>query len=142
MTRDEALLAILAASQGRYYTPAQIQKAAFLVSENLPNLVSRGTKYRFEPYDYGPFDRTVYDDCETMQAQGSVEITQGPRWRYYAATDSGVVAGQAILASMSEKDRNYILEVSKWVRSLSFEQLVKSIYEKYPKMKENSIFRG
>jgi len=142
MTRDDVLLAILAASGGRNYTPAQIQKAVFLVTENLPRLVTKGPKYRFEPYDYGPFDRSVYTDCEALEADGDVEILQGPRWKYYAPTDSGIDRGNRILSSIPELDRKYIVEVSKWVRSLTFEQLVKSIYNKYPKMKANSIFRG
>jgi hypothetical protein len=142
MTRDDALLAILAASGGRNYAPAQIQKAVFLITENLPRLVTKGPKYQFEPYDYGPFDRHVYTDCETLAAAGKVEILQGPRWKYYTATDEGVKRGNEILNSLSEIDRKYIVMVSNWVRSLTFEQLVKSIYQKYPKMKVNSIFRG
>jgi uncharacterized protein YwgA len=142
MTRDEALLAVLAASGGRNYAPAQIQKAIFLVTENLPALVTKGPKYHFEPYDYGPFDRRVYSDCEVLATAGKVEILQGPRWKYYAATNAGVDRGKTILNSLSKSDSDYIVSVSNWVRSLTFEQLVKSIYDKYPKMKVNSIFRG
>jgi hypothetical protein len=84
----------------------------------------------------------VYSDCEVLAAQGKVEILQGPRWKYYAATDAGVDRGKEILNSLSKLDSDYIVSVSNWVRSLTFEQLVKSIYQKYPKMKVNSIFRG
>jgi uncharacterized protein len=142
MTRDDVLLAILAASGGRNYTPAQIQKAVFLVTENLPRLVTKGPKHHFEPYDYGPFDRHVYTDCEALAVEGEAEILQGPRWKYYAATDAGADRGNKILKKMSEPDRKYIVDVSKWVRSLTFEQLVQAIYDKYPKMKVNSIFRS
>ena len=39
-------------------------------------------------------------------------------------------------------DRPPIEQVSKFVRSLSFEQLVSAIYKAYPRMKANSVFRG
>jgi hypothetical protein len=37
--------------------------------------------------------------------------------------------------------REYIASVASWVRQLSFQQLVASIYNKYPEMKANSVFR-
>jgi uncharacterized protein len=142
MTRQDVLLAILAASGGRNYTPAQIQKGVFLVTENLPALVTEGRNYHFEPYDYGPFDKNVYVDCETLSVSGEADVLQGPRWKYYTASDEGVQKGLAILERMAPEDRKYVHTVSEWVRSISFDQLVKSIYEKYPHMKANSIFRG
>jgi hypothetical protein len=130
MTRSEVLLAILAASDGRPYTPVQIQKAAFLVTKNLPSLIDVGPSYIFSAYDYGPFDSNVYNDAQTMQLDGCVEITQpqGARWNQYAASDKGVERGQCILSRLDERQRDYIVSVSQWVRSLTFEQLVRAIY--------------
>ena len=143
MTRQEVLLAILAAAGGRSFTPAQIQKATFLVSTNLPNLVDWGQPYNFIPYDYGPFDHGVYADAEVMQANGEAEIRPSPhgRWNLYAASEIGVGRGTAILNGMDERSREYITKIVDWVRSLSFQQLVKAIYDQYPQMRENSIFR-
>ena len=59
VTRSEMLLAILAASNGRPYTPVQMQKATFLVTRNLPHLVDIGQNYVFAPYDYGPYQYRV-----------------------------------------------------------------------------------
>jgi hypothetical protein len=144
MTRSEALLAILAASGGRPYTPAQIQKAAFLVTRNLPALVTDGRPYNFVPYDYGPFDQSVYADAEAMRASGIVEISPSPhgRWNMYSASDLGVDQGAQLLNAMNERNRDYVTRVSAWVRSLRFEELVKAIYAQYPEMRANSIFRG
>jgi hypothetical protein len=144
MTRSEVLLAILAASEGRPFTPVQIQKAAFLVTTNLPRLVNAGPNFGFVPYDYGPFDQSVYSEAETLAAQRDVEITrrEGVRWNQYAASDKGIERGTKILDKMSESQRDYVKKISQWVRALSFEQLVKAIYAQYPDMKENSIFRG
>jgi uncharacterized protein len=144
MTRSDMLLAILAAAGGRAYTPVQIQKAAFLVTENIPHIVENGPNYEFEPYDYGPFDQQVYGDAETLQRDGHVEIVrqEGSHWNRYAASEDGVAMGEEILATLAERDRQYIRTVSQWVRGQSFERLVKSIYDAYPRMKANSVFRG
>jgi hypothetical protein len=39
MDRCELVLAVLTSAEGRPYTPAQLQKAVFLISRNLPRLV-------------------------------------------------------------------------------------------------------
>jgi hypothetical protein len=59
VTRQQLLLAILAAAKGRSYSPVQIQKAVFLITRNLPGLVTEGEGIDFHPYDYGPFDSEV-----------------------------------------------------------------------------------
>jgi hypothetical protein len=144
MTRDEVLLAILAASNGRPYTPVQVQKAVFLVTRNLPRLVSQGSNFNFEPYDYGPFDQNVYAEAEALRRAGLAEIIQqdGVRWNRYAASDLGIDRGGLILARMTERERTYIEKVATWVRAQTFEGLVKSIYDQYPEMRVNSVFRG
>jgi uncharacterized protein len=144
MTRREVLLAILAASQGRPYTPVQIQKATFLVTRNFTDLVNAGQSFDFVPYDYGPFDQNVYSEAEALWRGGEVEITrrEGANWNQYAASDSGIERGNHILHGMQERQREYITRVSRWVRALSFEDLVRSIYVQYPEMRANSVFRG
>ena len=117
MTRDDVLLAILAASNGRPYTPVQIQKAVFLVTRNLPRLVTQGNNFDFEPYDYGPFDQNVYAEAEALSRNGLAEIIRqdGVRWNKYAASDTGVGRGEQILESMTERERSYVREVAQWV---------------------------
>jgi hypothetical protein len=144
MTRSDVLLAILAASQGRPLTPVQIQKATFLVTRHFPGLIRHGPRYNFTPYDYGPFDQAVYTDAQLLARAGHVEIArrEGVNWNQYSASDAGIAQGEAILDSMPQNERNYVRRVSAWVRSLSFEDLVRAIYEQYPEMRVNSIFRG
>lgn len=143
MNRKELVLATLASAEGRLFTPVQIQKAVFLLSRNLPDLVNEGHGYAFEPYDYGPFDASVYYDANALNSEGDAIIANSStgRWKTYAASEKGVVRGQAILASLPAGKREYIKRVSDWVRSLDFSTLVKSIYEAYPEMRANSIFK-
>ena len=143
MTRDDLILCILTAAQGQTLTPVQIQKAAFLVTENLPNLVTSGPRFRFEPYDYGPFDRSVYLSAEGLRVNGLCEINRDPtgRWNHYSSTDEGLREGSAIIDKLPSEHAKYLNEVVAWVRKQSFSSLVKSVYDAYPEMRANSIFR-
>lgn len=143
MSRGDLVLALLASAAGRAYSPAQLQKSAFLVTTNLPSLVTVGPPFDFQPYDYGPFDRNVYVEAQALRDRGEAEIATAPwgRWVTYAATQAGITHGDAILCALSQPTQNYIQEVSKWALAQSFSSLVKSIYDAYPAMREKSIFR-
>lgn len=144
MTRQELLLTVLACAEGRPFSPVQIQKALFLISKRMPELVTEGPGYQFVPYDYGPFDSSVYSDAAVLAAQGEVVISPSGvgNWNTYAVSDAGLESGQLSMAFLSERAQTYLKEVSDWVRAQSFASLVKAIYDAYPEMRANSIFRG
>jgi hypothetical protein len=144
VNRRDLVLAILAAANGRSYTPVQIQKAVFVICDQLPHLIDDGPGFNFQPYDYGPFDSDVYSEIATLRHDGAAIIAPSGvgNWNTYAATDAGVDRGDEFLYQvMKEEDRAYIEQISNWVRSLNFATLVKSIYEAYPRMRANSIFK-
>jgi hypothetical protein len=144
MTRQELLLTVLACAEGRPFTPVQIQKALFLISKRMPGIVTSGPIYEFAPYDYGPFDSTVYSDAGALAARGDVVIAPSGtgNWSTYAVSDAGIAHGKATLAAADARAQKYVKEVSDWVRAQSFSSLVKAIYDAYPEMKANSIFKG
>lgn len=144
MNRRELVLAVLACAGGQPYSPVQLQKAVFLITENVGRVIDRGPGFRFEPYDYGPFDSSVYAEADAIQLQGGALIAPSAsgRWNTYAASDLGVARGKELLSQIGAGERDYIERVSNWVRAQTFSGLVRSIYEAYPKMKERSIFRG
>lgn len=144
MDRQDVLIAVLAAAEGRPYQPVQIQKAMFLLARNLPELVDEGPGFAFEPYDYGPFDVDVYNVADDLKREGLAEIGHSHlgRWKTYAATGAGIRDGNRVLDSMTVRARTYLREVSTWVLGQSFGSLVRSIYDAYPDMRVNSVFRG
>jgi hypothetical protein len=144
MDRREVLLAVLAAGRGRQFSPVQIQKAIFLINKNLPHLTHGGPSYNFLPYNYGPFDRSVYIEAETLRDEGqaTIALADNGRWSTYAASERGVEQGGLILNRMHQKSRKYVESVVEWVLAQSFGSLVKAIYDEYPEMRENSIFQG
>jgi hypothetical protein len=143
MTRRELVLAMLAEEGGRPFTPAQLQKAIFLICRNMPSAIDEGRGFNFVPYDYGPFDANVYIEAEYLRDEGFAIIapSSAGRWNTYAPSSLGLTRGYEVLRGLDDKTSGYIGAVSNWVHSQSFGSLVKSIYEAYPEMKENSIFR-
>lgn len=142
MNRKQLILAALAASNGAVHTPVQVQKLFFLLDKKFPPHAG-GPWFNFAACDYGPFDRAVYDELENLEREGLVEITRTSdlRRKTYRLTPEGQCQGEEILKGLDTKLGEYLRRLSQWVRSLSFAELVSSIYREYPEMKVNSVFR-
>lgn len=133
------MLKIIAAAEGQPLTPAQLQKVAFLLGmefrERLPD-----DYYDFRKYDYGPFCAEVYHDAELLEHEGKVSISINRRggWQEYAAT----VSGYRTKLQDIPKDMSVFIEKKvSWARGLSFQQLVRAIYQDFPEYRENSVFQ-
>ena len=141
--RQQFVLAALATDPGAKFAPVQVQKLFFLIDENLSKVIGT-SQFAFEPYDYGPFDKAVYHELEVLQSKGLVNIEQigaSAGQRRYSLTLPGQQAGEQVLSQLPEFARQYMTDLSAWVRGLSFAQLVGSIYKAYPDMRENSVFQ-
>ncbi|QJR04188.1 hypothetical protein HH800_19510 [Sphingobium yanoikuyae] len=142
--RQELVLAALSAGQSNSeLSPVQAQKLFFLIDKNVA-LALGGQQFNFEPYDYGPFDSAVYSDLDWLSVpqEGSVEIVRSGRYRTYRLTQRGLQLGQQRLDQLDPETRSYFGRAKDWVKSLSFQDLVRSIYQAYPETRANSIFRG
>ena len=141
--RQRVVLAALAAERGASFAPVQVQKLFFLLDENAAEALG-GKQFDFEPYDYGPFDRAVYSELEGLSRAGLVQVTASEtssERRQYSLTALGQEVGDVALENLPANVRDYAAKLSAWVRSLSFAELVGSIYRAYPEMKANSIFQ-
>lgn len=141
--RQRIVLAALASRQGCKFAPVQVQKLFFLLDENIADEIG-GKQFNFEPYDYGPFDKEVYRELDQLKELGLVEILNPHHraLRRYVVAPEGQKVGEDVAGGLSDRAVGYFGRVSDWVRSLSFAELVGSIYKEYPAMKEKSIFRG
>ena len=140
--RQRIVLAALAAVPQAEFAPVQVQKMFFLLDENISSSIG-GKLFAFEPYDYGPFDKTVYQELDTLREYGLVNLTlvaPGPGGRRYSATEAGQDVGNEVIAGLNADTVSYIRDVGVWVRNLSFAQLVGSIYKAFPQMRARSIF--
>ena len=83
MRRQQATLMMLATAEGGPFTPVQIQKAMFLLSQEAGEIFDNKSRYDFQPYDYGPFDSGVYTDIGGLHSEGLVFLMPGGRVRQY-----------------------------------------------------------
>ena len=140
MERSELVLGALAAGDCADHTPVQVQKLLFLVDKRLAPALG-GPHFDFQPYFYGPFDRQVYLELEKLAQQGLVEISWTGTRKAYKLTRQGQERGEEVLATLPEKVRRFLRELSAILRGMSFGELVSAIYRAYPEMKGNSVFQ-
>jgi uncharacterized protein len=137
--RQELVLAALAPGRGAVHSPVQVQKLLFLIDREIPHHVG-GPYFDFKPYNYGPFDKAVYDDLESLSQRGLVEISIQAGYHGFRLTSVGQSQGDHFLNGLPTVAKDYVISVSEFVRRLSFASLVSAIYRAYPEMKENSVF--
>lgn len=140
MNKKEIILAALASSDGAVHTPVQVQKLLFLIDKEIPALV-KGPIFDFRPYNYGPFDKTVYAELSELAREGAVAIIPQNNWLSYHLTPNGLHMGRDLLESLPADAQDYITRASQFVRSLQFAELVSAIYAQYPDMRRNSVFQ-
>jgi hypothetical protein len=140
MKRTDWNLLVLAAAEGKSLSPAQLQKVLFLLQKRFPEAIPGG--YSFAPYNYGPFDAAAYSDAESLESDGLAAISRVEGgWRSYAATPAGLAKAKILAREADPHALNYAKRVVEWARSVSFSDMVGAIYQEFPEMKVNSIFR-
>jgi hypothetical protein len=142
-SRHQWLLLALDAAQDRGLTPVQIQKALFVLSQRRKDDVG-GDFYAFRPYHYGPFDAQVYHDADMLVEDGllTLDLSNGRSMRTYHISPLGEQAAEQIRREVSPYAVEYLQNVVEWTQRLSFSELVRSVYEAFPEMRENSVFRN
>jgi len=140
MDRSELVLASLSPAKGATHSPVQVQKLFFLIDKKIPDSMD-GPLFDFQPNDYGPFDKAVYQELEGLAEAGLVELGYLGRMQTYKLTPDGQTEGQRLVDTLPERARDFIKTASQFVRTLSFQQLVSAIYAAYPEMKVNSVFQ-
>jgi len=141
MDRNNYILSVLACMKDASYSPVQLQKILFLLERNISQKMG-GPFFHFEPYHYGPFDKDVYREIDKLVATNDIVLYQQgySNVNRYLLSEKGYHKGMDVFNSYNDEQKAYIKEVCAFVRSLSFEQLLNSIYKAYPEMKVKSIF--
>lgn len=137
VSRSDILLAILAAADGEELSRVQLQKVAFLLSEEFKDRLPVDF-YKFDKYDYGPFCIDIYNDTEMLlywewiRTKPSVESNATT----YHITE------QIHLDDfpLDEDIKQFIKDTVAWVADMSFGELVRAIYLLYPEFIEQSKF--
>ena len=142
MTPQDWLLLALRFAKAKGLSPIQLQKALFLLGRELPNLVGGGY-YHFEPYNYGPFNKGVFEDANVLAKDDLISILAptDTRPKQYTLSLLGIVRTDKIKEDMPARGVQYLENVIGWVQSLPIQDLIRSIYRKYPEFKANSVFQ-
>jgi uncharacterized protein len=139
LTREDLLLLLTHGADGPYpVDPVRLMKGAFLA-------VERGQPewkglFDFRAYDYGPFDRAVYDARDALVRRGYLEVTIG-RYGRYELTTSGA-SRAADLRAEHGANADWIRRIGRYVSTRSFSQLLEEIYTAYPRFRARSLFRS
>jgi uncharacterized protein len=139
--RHWALLALAHSPDGAL-TPVQIQKTMFLLGESYRPLVASDF-YNFRPYNYGPFDADVYRDLDQLVADGlAIKQHRSGATREYMITESGTRKAQELKRRVPAAVTEYLSATASWARRLTFSQLVRAVYARFPTYRANSVFQG
>ena len=135
--RSSFVLAVMAAAQTPL-SPVQVQKLFFILDQKVGGALG-GAYFDFRPYNYGPFDASVYHELEALAARSLVFVDGPGTRRRYGVSGEGIALGSRLLASLPVAD--YIRQVAEYVKKASFQQLVEAIYKEWPSMRANSVYR-
>lgn len=141
MDAQKFLLACFAASPVKGYKPVQIQKLIFLFQERTKELYHLNF-FEFSPYNYGPFSSEVYRTIDDFANEGMIETVYYPldRTRTYQLMPKADSAANAAFNELEPGAKVYLQNLAQWVCSLSFAELVGSVYQEYPEQKKYSVF--
>ena len=137
--RHEIILTAMASGgSGASFDPLRIQKLLFLIDAEIPDLTG-GPHFRFEPYDYGPFDRTIFETLRELARRSLVVIGPSKGRNDYSLTPAGLSAGSGLLAALPEGAREFMTSAANWVRLSTFRRILTVIYRQYPEMAKNAV---
>jgi hypothetical protein len=137
--RDDLLLLMAKGAEGGSYPFDAIRamKSAFIVSQT--GVPEWRDLYDFRPYDYGPFDPSVYNSRDVLVAAGLLEVRSG-RYPSYRLTEAGQTRAANLEAKVGSR-ATWLREVGLWASSRSFAQLLREVYEKFPDFATRSVAR-
>ena len=137
--KDVVLLAV--AESDSLVTPAQLQKALFLIDRQV--MLDSCSHFNFVPYHYGPFDAAIYREADRLHQDGLVLRIHSPQgWTNTIITPKGREHAQKLQEKLSNDTRQAIGEVVRKVQSMTFRELLSKIYADYPAFRENSVFQS
>jgi len=137
-SKENVLIAIVAAAGETGLDRAQLQKSVFLVGKEFDRELPSDF-YQFQPYLYGPFAQGVYADIERLSDGPMIETFPGDDGRpFYRLAENNTDLHYSLSNTLESGVKNIVGWVS---RMSSFYELVRAIYFLYPEQRENSVLQ-
>jgi len=143
--RDWLLLFIAFEGAPQGLDPVRLQKGMFLFRQEADDVPDVQT-YAFRPYNYGPMSTGIYEDLDSLVAEGFVKTTEveGQSWSLYKPTGRGITRSQQLLATALQEHReaaNHLYTIKQIVAEMTFRALLEDVYDRYPDYAAKSVFR-
>ena len=136
--RQDVMLLIADGADGPFpLDPIRLMKGCFIVAEIGPDEWKR--LFEFRPYDYGPFDPSVYRACDALLGKGLLVATPAGRYSHYTITETGRERASSIATEMDPSLAEWLRNIGHWVTSKSFNDLLREIYDRFPDYASRSI---
>jgi uncharacterized protein len=139
LTADDILLLVAEGATGRFpLDPIRLMKGAFLAWQQGPS--EWANLFDFEPYDYGPFDLSVYRSRDDLIRRGFLGAARQGRYDRYWVTAAGAQRTAQLKQTQPNEVVDFLHRVGAFVTSRSFADLLREIYATFPKFAERSVF--
>lgn len=128
----------------------RFQKLIFLMQmEGNLNDIDPTDTYRFEPYDYGPFSSTLYDDLDSHIEQGLIEDSKEKldeeedivKYEYQLESDGKEFVEEQVSENEFERIVQEAERIIDEYGDTPLPELIDLVYSKYPDYAENSVLR-
>jgi hypothetical protein len=139
--RQDILLLIADGADGQFpLDPIRLMKGCFIVSEIGP--AAWKDLFEFRPFDYGPFDPSVYRARDALVGKDLMVATPAGRYSQYSITPAGRARASEIAEGLEESHlAEWLRSIGHWVTSKSFTDLLREIYDRFPNYATRSIAR-
>lgn len=124
----------------------RLQKLMFLIQQRLEDqggAIKWG--YSFEPYDYGPFAKALYDDLDELQRRSLVKERERCldddviQYDYVLTKDGGEYVREKLDNSHFDSLTITAESVKDEFNDMPLQQLIDYVYTEYPEYAENSV---
>lgn len=132
-------LSLPSAGETNLIDPIRIMKGLFLFKMEFKEKLKDFYEYR--PYLYGPCSFEIYRDLTELQLKGIVDSYSPPlyRWIYYRLTEKGQIWAKYLIKDAPTEFLERLKTIKIKITSLSFLELLREVYKKYPDYARNSV---
>lgn len=131
---------LAAGANGPYdLDPIRVMKGCFVVSQ--AGRSEWRSLFDFAPYDYGPFDTSVYRARDALLAKRYLQADNTGRYGSYTLTDSGTERVRQIEQQLDDRAIAWLRSVGHYVCAKSFVGLLDDIYARFPEYATRSVMK-
>lgn len=139
--QDIVLLLAEGAEGGRHpFDPIRVMKGSFTVA--MLGTPEMKAQFDFRPYDYGPFDASVYRARDALLGRGLLSSDRTGRYSSYSLTERGREHAATLRAELPDGQAEWLRQIGRWVSSKSFNDLLEEIYARFPEYAVRSKLRS